>query len=78
MLEQKLKDYLNDKSKEDLKKIIISHYKFLIKHLEEAKYEYDSFLNKDMNLCAKNAKNEYEFIFLQLKWYEKFILNEVE
>lgn len=78
MKEQKLKDYLNIKTKEDLENIIISHYKFVIKQLEKTKKEYDGFLKQGMNLCAESTNCEYKFILLQARWYEDFITEKIK
>lgn len=81
MQEQKLKDYLTNKSKEDLENIIINHYKFLVNKLERTEQEYRSFVENNMDILATSTKKEYEFIFLQMKWYENYIeekLKEVE
>ena len=71
-------DYLNNKSKKDLINIITNHYKFLVSELEKAKKQYDGFLKENMNICAEHAKDEYNFILLQLKWYENYILSKIQ
>lgn len=78
MEEELLIDYLNNKSKKDLVSIIINHYKFVVSELEKTKKQYDGFLKENMDICADHTKDEYNFILLQLKWYENYILSKIE
>jgi hypothetical protein len=78
MQEQKLKDYLSSKSKEDLENIIINHYKFLVNELEKTEKEYRGFVENNMDILVKSTKKEYDFIFLQMKWYENYIEEKIE
>lgn len=78
MKEQKLKDYLSNKSKEELENIIINHYKFLVNELERIEKEYRGFVENNMDILAKSTKNEYDFIFLQMKWYENYIEEKIK
>ena len=78
MKEKLLIDYLNNKSKKDLVSIIINHYKLVVSKLEKTKKQYDGFLKENMDICAEHTKDEYDFILLQLKWYENCILSKIE
>lgn len=78
MKEQELNDYLSNKSKEDLKNIIINHYKFLVNKLKKTEKEYRGFIENNMNILAETTKKEYDFIFLQMKWYEDYIQERIK
>lgn len=58
MEKQKLKDYLTNKSKEDLENIIINHYNFLVNKLERTEKEYRGFIENNMDILAKETKKE--------------------
>ncbi len=78
MQEQKLKDYLASKSKEDLENIIINHYKFLVDQLEKTQKDYKGFIENNMNIVANSTKEELDFIFLQMQWYENYIEQKIK
>lgn len=77
MKEKELVEFLEKYSKEDLKNIIIGHYKFIVKKYEKLGKEYEDYRNKNLDKLAECVHDEREFIFLQLQWYENYIKQEV-
>lgn len=78
MKDKKLLEFLKKYSKDDLRDIIIGHYKFLVKKYEKLEEEYKDYRNKNLSKLAERVHDEKEFIFLQLQWYENYIKQEVK